>query len=125
MTPMAAARVALLALPVAGCTTPPVAPGVPRVVDRLVVAPYAMHEACVRMARGDRLDWRYESSAPLAFDIHYHEGAAVLSPLVREDSTSASGTFEARLAQDYCATWQAGPAGAIIGYRILLRAAQP
>jgi hypothetical protein len=116
------ARVALCTLPLAGCSAPPIVAGIPRVADRLVVAPYAMHEACLWMARGDRLDWRYESSAPVTFDIHYHEGNAVLSPVRRDDSSADSGTFEARLAQEYCLTWEAGAAGAIIGYRILLRA---
>lgn len=119
----AAARAIPGALLLAGCTAAPIEAGTPRNVDRLVVAPYAMHEDCVRMTRGDRLDWRYASSAPLAFNIHYHEGNAVLSPVVREHSTADSGTFEATLAQDYCAMWEAGAQGAIIGYRILLRRA--
>ena len=104
---------------------PAIVAGVPRAVERLVVAPYAVHEACVRMAGGDRLDWRYESSAPLAFNIHDHEGGTVLAPVVRDASSADSGTFEARMAQDYCLMWEAGPAGAIIGYRVLLRSARP
>jgi hypothetical protein len=118
-----AARVAMFALPFAGCATPPIAAGVPRVVERLVITPYAIHEECVHLARGDRIDWRYESSAPLAFNIHYHEDNAVLSPVVRDESTADSGTFEARVTRDYCLTWESGPPGAIIGYRVLLRRA--
>jgi len=113
----------LLALGVANCTTPPIATGEPHVVDRVVVSPYQSHDECVRLARGDRLDWRYESSEPLAFNIHYREGNAELSPVVRERSTTDAGTFEARLDEDYCLTWESGPPGAIIGYRILLRPA--
>ena len=103
------------------CTTPPIASGVPREVSRVVVAPYQSHDECVRLARGDRLDWRFESSEPLAFDIHYREGNAVLSPIVRDPSTTQSGTFEAQLEAVYCLTWEAGPPGAILGYRVLLR----
>ena len=113
----------LLALGVASCTTPPLAPGEPRVVDRVVVSPYQSHDECMRLERGDRLEWRYQSTEPLAFDIHYREDNAVLSPVVREHSTTDAGTFEARLAQDYCLTWESGPPGAIIGYRVLLRPA--
>lgn len=75
------------------------------------------------MARGDRLDWRYESSAPLAFEIHYREGGAVLAPVVRDAARSDSGTFEAHEPRQYCATWEAGAGGAVIGYRLLLRPA--
>jgi hypothetical protein len=48
---------------------------------------------------GRPADWRYESTEALAF-IQYREDQAVLSPVVREHSTTDSGTFEARLAQD-------------------------
>jgi hypothetical protein len=112
--------VALAAAAVA-CTTAPIVPGVPRAVARVVIAPYQSHDECVRLAQGDRLDWRYESTEPLAFNIQYREDQAVLSPVVREDSTTDSGMFEARLAQDYCLTWESGPAGAIISYRVLVR----
>ena len=114
---------AALAVAVAACVTAPVVPGVPRNVARVVIAPYQSHDECMRLAQGDRLDWRYESTEPLAFDIQYREDKAVLSPVVREHSTTDSGTFVARLAQDYCLTWESGPPGAIISYRVLVRPA--
>ena len=114
---------AALAVAAAACTTAPVVPGVPRDVARVVIAPYQSHYECMRLAQGDRLDWRYESTEPLAFDIQYREDQAVLSPVVREHSTTDSGTFVARLAQDYCLTWESGPPGAIISYRVLVRPA--
>jgi hypothetical protein len=110
---------------VASCAIAPLVPGEPRIVDRLVIAPYAMHETCARLATGDRLDYRYQSSAPLDFDIRYREDNAELSPVVREQSMADSGTFEARLPQQYCLVWQAGAPGAIIGYRVLLRVRAP
>ena len=63
--------------------------------------------------------------APLAFEIHYREGGTVLAPVVRDASSADSGTFEAREPRDYCAWWEAGASGAIISYRLLLRAAPP
>ena len=115
--------VAAFAASIAGCTTPPLAPGDPRIVERVVIAPYQLHDQCVRLETGDRLDWRYESTEPVAFNIHYREGNADMSPIVREHSTIDAGTFEARSPQSYCLTWEAGAAGAIIGYRMLLRPA--
>ena len=107
----AAACVALLALLLAGCSNAPITAGVPRVVERLVIAPYALHEECVHADRGDRLDYRYESSEPLDFNIHYHERETVLAPVVREQSTADSGTYAARLAQEYCLVVASGSAG--------------
>ena len=118
-----AGRIAFVALALAGCATPPIAAGVPKTVDGLVIAPYALHEACLSMTRGDKLDWRYESGAPIAFEVHYREGVAVLSPVVRDGSSGDSGTFEAREPREYCVQWEAGASGAIVSYRLLLRAA--
>jgi hypothetical protein len=110
-----------LSIGCAACTTPPVEPGVPRIAERVVVLPYQVHDQCFRLAPGERLDWRYESTQPLAFSIHYHENNAELATVVRDASTSDSGTFEALSAQNYCLSWESGPPGAIIGYRLLLR----
>ena len=110
----------LLAAGVGACAAPSLQPGEPRVVDRLVIAPYASHETCAHVMAGDRLDYRYESSAALDFEIHYREKGAVLAPIVREQSTSDSGIFEPRATREYCLAWQAGAPGAIIAYRLLL-----
>jgi hypothetical protein len=112
---------AAIAAALSACAGPAIVAGEPHVVPRAVIAPYAMQEQCARLAAGDRLDYRYDSSAPVDFDIHYHEDNATLAPVVREQSTSDSGTFEAHVARDYCLLWQAGPPGAIISYRIMLR----
>ena len=101
---------------ISSCATPAVAPGEPRVVERLVIAPYGAHEQCAALAAGDRLDYRFDSSTPLDFDIRYRQANAVLAPIVREHATSDSGIFEA-----HCLDWQAGVDGAIIGYRIVVR----
>jgi hypothetical protein len=125
MRPRVTVCMTLSALALGGCGGAPIVAGTPRVVQRLVIAPYALHEECVRLARGDRLDWRYGSSQPLVFNIHYHEDNAVLAPVVREQSTADSGIYEARLDRDYCLMWEAGPPGAIIGYRVLVRPHAP
>lgn len=96
--------------------------GVPRSAERVAIAPYASHAQCVDMQRGDRLDWRFDASVALDFDIHYRAGNARLAPVVRNAQTD-TGTFEAHEPANYCATWEAGAAGATLDYRLLLRAA--
>ena len=107
------------------CTTPPLAPDVPHAVDRLPLTPYAEHEACFDGIPGDRLDYRWQTSEPVDFDIRYREGGAVVAPIVRERSRGASGIFEVRLRERYCLHWQAGNAGAFVDYRLVLRRAPP
>ena len=107
-------------VPLAACTPPPIVAGVPRTAEHVLIAPYASHVECVDMRRGDRLDWRFDASVALSFDIHYREGNAAIAPVVRDAATD-SGTLEAREPATYCATWEAGPAGASLDYRLLLR----
>ena len=85
------------------------------------LAPYGIHEDCADLAAGDRLDYRFESTTPVKFNIHYHEGGMVLMPITRDDVTSDSGVFAPRIKQSYCLMWEAGAAGAIIAYRMQVR----
>ena len=105
----------------AACTTTAIQAGVPYSADGVALLPYARHEICMSMTTGDRLDWRYASTTPLAFEIHYREGNALVASVVRTDSTEDSDTFAARLDANYCATWDAGASGAKLSYRLLLR----
>ena len=78
--------------------------------------------ACGWLA-GDRVDYDFSATLPVAFNIHYHEGNAVVAPVVREGARTDSGVFAPRLAQDYCLMWEAGPGGALLDYRLRLRVA--
>lgn len=102
----------------ASCTSPPLAAGEPHVVDRLPIAAYAAHEACLDLVVGDRLDYRFQSSVPVDFEVRYREANATVSPIVRPHTVADSDIFQVRVAARYCLDWQAGADGAIIGYRV-------
>lgn len=108
---------AWLAFALASCATQD--PNAARTADALAIAPYAIHEVCFKLAEGDKVDWRFQSPQPVDFNFHYHEGAAVVLPLVKSASFGDSGIFPVRVSQEYCATWEAGPLGAVISYRVL------
>ena len=95
----------------------------PKVVHGEDIAAYAMHEECMHLAIGDRLDYDFAANEPVDFNIHYHEGRAVIAPLVRDKTRQDSGVFAPIISQDYCLMWEAGPAGALLDYRISLRPA--
>ena len=42
-------------------------------------------------------------------------------PVVRDGSLEDAGVYVARIAHDYCLTWEAGPVGAMIDYRIRVK----
>jgi len=114
---MTRAALALLAV-LAGCASAPPDPDAARTVDSLEIAPYRAHETCFGLDDGDRLDWRFESRAPVDFNLHYHEGASVIMPVTLGASYGSAGVFPVIAPHEYCAMWEAGPAGAIVTYRI-------
>ena len=117
--PALAAIVASLSLAQGGCAAAPgLASGAPLEVRDRPLPPYQMHEECASLVPGDRLRYRFESTAPLAFNIHYHEGKAVVMPVTRERVSADEGTFAPLVAHDYCLTWEAGAQGAMVDYTV-------
>ena len=111
----------LAAAPLLACAPAPITAAAPKAVAGHPLPPYEVHEECVELKPGDRLDFSFESTEPVDFNIHYHEGNAVVMPLVREKSREDAGMYSVRIAQDYCLMWEAGAAGAVIDYRIRVR----
>ena len=112
------ATLGALAIAVAGCASAPVDPDAMHAQDGFEIAPYGIHETCLKLAVGDRLDWRFESRWPVDFNLHYHEGQAVIMPVTKLASYGDSGIFPVTVPHDYCAMWEAGPPGAVVSYRI-------
>jgi len=122
VTRTAALIVAVVAL--GGCATGPTATDAPKVVRAYPLPSYQVHEECFKLDAGDRVEFGFESTEPVDFNIHHHEGQAVVMPISREKSREDAGIYVARLAQDYCLMWEAGAAGAVIDYRFLIKRAR-
>lgn len=104
-----------------GCAAAPLTADAPRVVRGMALAPYEIREDCVRLFRGDRLDYTFEATEPVAFEIRYREGPAALSPIVRSPIRSDAGIYTAPMRLEYCLVWEAGSSGALVDYRLRLR----
>ena len=113
------------ALVFCGCTAPGITADAPKTVHAQPLPPYQIHEECFTLAFGDRVEFAFESSEPVAFNLHYHAGNAVVMPMVREGSREDAGIYAAQIAQDCCLMWEAGPAGAMIDYRIRVKLRNP
>jgi hypothetical protein len=113
------------ALAFCGCAAPGITADAPRIVRAHPLPPYQIHEECFALAPGDRVEYTFASDEPVAFNLHYREGSAVVMPVARDGSRDDAGVYVARIAHDYCLTWEAGPAGALLDFRVRLRRAGP
>jgi hypothetical protein len=111
---------AALALSVGACAVDTVTSDAPKAVSELPIAPFEIHEECVQLVPGDRLDFRFEAQRPVTFHIYYMDGIAFIAPVSREDVTEFSGVFNPPYPRRYCLQWEAGQQGAVIDYRIRL-----
>jgi len=110
------------ALALCACTTAITADS-PKTIRAQPIAPYEWHEECVHLDAGDRLEFAFEATAPVDFNVHYHEGKTVVMPMSRDKTRADAGVFAPSIAQDYCLMWEAGAAGALLDYRVRLRPA--
>ena len=104
----------------AGCATPN-ATDTPKIVQGYPLPSYQIHEECLALKPGERVEYRFESTEPVDFNLHYHEGNAVVMPLLREKSREDAGVYSVRIAQVYCLMWEAGAAGAVLDYRVRVK----
>jgi hypothetical protein len=111
---------AAAALALAGCAADGIVADQPKAATGFAIAPYEIHQECAQLDAGDRLDFRFEAKAPVAFHLYYNEGLAFISPVSREDVTEFAGVFQANSARRYCLQWEAGQQGALIDYRVRL-----
>jgi len=72
---------------------------------KLSVAPGKFAEVCGPLKAGQKVDWAYQSDAPLNFNIHYHLGKEVRYPARVEQSAQEQGSLAVESAQDYCWMW--------------------
>lgn len=111
----------LVALPLAACAAQPtIVPGKPLAVKARALPPYQFIEECGKLQAGDRIAYEWEAQAPLKFNIHYHEGKAVIMPVTRDDAKADRAEFKALVAHDYCLMWEAGAQGTLLDYRVRL-----
>ncbi len=102
----------------AGCATAPGRLVAPRAVFGIDLAPYAALEECMALEAGERVGYRFDAKLPVAFNVHFHDGNAVIMPVTRNRTTAESGDFSADRSQVYCLTGEAGADGSVIDYRI-------
>ena len=82
-------------------------------------APGKLVEYCGDLKTGDKVDWHFEASAPLDFNIHHHVGEAVHFAAKQEGVAASKGVLTAPSDQDYCWMWT-NKSGAVISLDVEL-----
>lgn len=78
-----------------------------------------MLELCGQLEAGIKIDWQYQSSQALDFNIHFHEGKAVNMPVKFKGKAELQAQFEVKQTQGYCWMWT-NKTGEKASLRILL-----
>ena len=69
------------------------------------IQPGKFSEVCGKLKKGNIIRWQFDSSAPLEFNIHYHEGKNVIFPYKMSAIKSGEEELLISLDQDYCWMW--------------------
>lgn len=69
------------------------------------VAPGKFAEWCTKLRQGEKVQWEFDSDAPLNFNVHYHEGREARYPAKHDAATKAEGSLEVAADQHYCWMW--------------------
>jgi hypothetical protein len=108
----------LAAVLAGGCAMNPYRFDAVRAAAGVELMPYARHEECVALDRGERFDFYFVSTAPIAFNIHYRDANAVIMPIARDNATGDSGVFAADHRDVYCVAWKAGVEPSLLEYQL-------
>jgi hypothetical protein len=69
------------------------------------IKPSGIHEDCMEMVPGQILEYSFEASNPLNFNVHYHEDHNVVYGITKDGVSSDKGTFLCEKKQYYCLMW--------------------
>jgi hypothetical protein len=90
---------------ITGCVTTEVKESGPYETN-VVVPAHKAHEDCFKLADGQSLDFAFESSAALDFNLHCHEEGEILMPIDLKGVSAKSDTFVADRDQYWCLMWE-------------------
>ena len=87
------------------------------------IQPGKFSEVCGKLKKGNLIRWQFDSSAPLDFNIHYHEGKEIFFPYKMNAIKSAKEELLISLDQDFCWMWT-NKSGEAVKLEMSLRNAQ-
>lgn len=62
-------------------------------------------EMCDKLAAGSTVQWAFDATAPVNFNVHYHVGKQVNFPAKSDQVAKGEGVLDVASEQDYCWMW--------------------
>ena len=72
----------------------------------VTIKPNKMVEKCMTLEPPQKIEYRFESSAKLNFNLHYHKGDQAYYPVKLDHTNGESGLYEAKAKEVYCLMWE-------------------
>ena len=69
------------------------------------IAPGKFVEICENLPKGSAVKWEFKASAPLNFNVHFHQGKEVSFPEKQDGVSALQGTLVTPSKEDYCWMW--------------------
>jgi hypothetical protein len=69
------------------------------------IKPSKLAEECRNLATDERARYRFEASAAVPFNVHFHRGNTVEYPVKIDKTLDAASIFAAPSKQDFCWMW--------------------
>ncbi len=97
------------------------AQGVETYAFRHEIKPGKIAEECRNLASDERVRYRFEASAAVPFNVHFHRGNTVEYPVKIDKTSVAASIFTASSAQDFCWMWANETAESVVVHGELVR----
>lgn len=72
----------------------------------VILKPGKPFEKCMVLDSGQKLEYRFEATAKVNFNLHYNKGEMVYYPIKLDRTTGESGLYESRARERYCLNWE-------------------
>ncbi|MEP7155198.1 MAG: hypothetical protein ABI905_05465 [Betaproteobacteria bacterium] len=72
----------------------------------VILKPGKPHEKCMVLDAGQKLEYRFESTAKINFNLHYDKGDGMYYPVKLDRTLGESGIYETKGREKYCLAWE-------------------
>jgi hypothetical protein len=72
----------------------------------VTLKPNKIIEKCMSLVPPQKIEYHFEASAKLNFNLHYHKGEQIYYPVKLDRTNGESGLYEVKAKEDYCLMWE-------------------